>query len=142
MPPPQQINDADYRIAPPGALIISRRLSWIIGLFILILVVWRIQSPPVITIQRLDSPDGENSAFLQRTKYLKDHFRVRIKTTGPSFVAYISPPFDRDYRTDLGERLSWSEDGKIVRLQIQDRAVWEYDTSAEQGRDVDLTDGW
>lgn len=142
MPRPHQPNDADYRIAPRGALIVPRRLVWVLGVLALILVVWRIQSAPVITIQRLDSPDGKNRAYLQRTKYVRDHFRVRIKAGGPSFVAYISPPFDRDYRVDLGERLRWSGDGKQVRLQIRDRDVWQYDIGAGQGRDLDPTDDW
>lgn len=142
MPRPPRHNDAEYRIAPSGALVVPRRVVWILGLLALVLVVWRIQSPPVITIQRLDSPDGKNRALLQRTKYVKDHFRIRIKTDGPSRVAYISPPFDRDYRVDIGERLRWSDDGKILSFRIQNRDVWQYDTRAGRGRDLNPSDEW
>lgn len=128
--------------ALPYVLVIPRRVVWALGVLALIVVVWRIQQSPVVLIQRLDSPDGKRHAFLQRTKYVKDHFRVRLSGGGPSFIAYVSPPFDHDFRMDLGERLRWSEDGSTVFLRVEGHDVWQYDVRTGQGTNLDPNDAW
>ncbi|HMP74695.1 MAG TPA: hypothetical protein PKE12_00220 [Kiritimatiellia bacterium] len=128
--------------APPIVIVLPRRLLMALGLLALVLVVWRIQQPPVVLVQRLDSPDGERRAFLQRTKYVRDHLRVRVSGGGPSFIAYLSPPYDHDFRVDLGERLRWNEDGTQLILRINGRDVWRYDRATGRGRDLDPDDAW
>jgi hypothetical protein len=126
----------------PMVLVLPRRLVLALGLVALVLVVWRIQQPPVLLVQRLDSPDGERRAYLQRTKYTRDHLRVRVAGGGPSFVAYMSPAYDHDFRVDLGERLRWSEDGSQLTLRIGGRDVWRYDRATGRGNDLDPADAW
>lgn len=135
-------SETPRRLAPHGALVIPRRVVWVLGFLALVAAVWRIQQPPVVTLQRLDSPDGTYRAFLQRTKYVNDHFRVRLEGLGPSFVAYTSPPFESNPRVDLGERLRWSEDGATVFLRIEGTNIWQYDARAGRGRDLNPDDAW
>lgn len=128
--------------AKPFVLVLPRRVVWAIGLLALVLVVWRIQQPPVVLLQRLDSPDGKRKAYLQRTKHVRDHLQVRLSGAGPSFVPYLSPPFSHDFRNDLGERLHWSEDGHRLTLLMAGREVWRYDVQTGQGTDLDPSDVW
>jgi len=126
----------------PLVLVVPRRLVWALGLLALVVVVWRIQQPPVVVVQRLDAPDGKKRAVLQRTKHVRDHFQIRVSGAGPSYIPYISPPFDHDFRVDLGERLRWSEDSSNVFLRINGKDVWRYTLSSGQSQDLDPTDAW
>lgn len=123
-------------------LVIPRRLAWAIGMIALLAVVWRIQQAPVVLVQRLDSPDGKRRAYLQRTRYVRDHLRIRLSGAGPSFVPYLSPPYTHDFRVDLGERLQWSPDARRLSLLMAGREVWRYDLSTGRGVDLDPTDAW
>ncbi len=128
--------------AGPILLAVPRRAAAALGLIALVAVVWRIQQPPVVLLQRLDSPDGNYRAYLQRTKHTRDHLQIRISGAGPSFVPYLSPPFRHDFRVDLGERLRWSGDGRRLTLLMAGREAWRYDVPAGQGTDLDPSDAW
>lgn len=121
---------------------VPRWLALALAAAALLVIVLRIYQAPVWTLQRLDSPDGRRSAVLQRTAYVRDHLRVRIKDEGWWFVAYYSPPFTNNFRVDLGERLAWSPDGQQLDLRIQGRTVWSYDFASLRGRDADPNDAW
>lgn len=123
-------------------IVVPRRLAWGLGFLLLLLVVWRIQQPPVVLLQRLDSPDQRYRAFLQRTKHTRDHLQVRLSGLGPSFIAYVSPPYRHDFRVDLGERLSWSPSGEELTLQIEGKPVWRYHVGERRGIDLDRNDAW
>ncbi len=119
-----------------------RRWWWVLGFMGAAFVAWRIWQPPVVTVQRIDSPDGHVRAYLQRTKYVKDHYRVRISGVGPSYIAYHSPPFEHDYRVDRGERLRWTPDGSNLILRIDGRDIWRWDRAAARAVDLDPADAW
>lgn len=119
-----------------------RRLWWGLGFAAAVFVAWRIWQPPVVLLQRLDSPDGQVRAFLQRTKYVRDHYRVRISGAGPSYIAYLSPAFTNDFRVDRGERLRWTPDGAALILRIDGRDVWRWDRATARGTDLDPGDEW
>lgn len=109
---------------------------------VLLLIVSRIASSPVVTLQRLDSPDGARSAVLQRKHYMQHHLQVRIRDGALRFVPYTSPPYTNDFRVDLGERLMWSAEGERLSLRIGGSEVWEYDFRKQAGRDLDPADRW
>lgn len=100
----------------------------------------RILHEPVWTVQRLESPDGRRTALLQRTTYIKDHFRIRVKDGPVWFVPYYSEPFTNDFRVDLGERLRWSEDSNQLFFRLRGQDVWAYDFCVEKGRNLLQTD--
>ncbi|MCS6770863.1 MAG: hypothetical protein NZ740_02415 [Kiritimatiellae bacterium] len=118
------------------------RWGAILGFAALVWMAWQIGKPPVVLHQRIDSPDGELRAFLERTREVHDHFRVRISGRGLTLVAYYSPPFTNDFRLDLGERLRWSADGARLFLQIGGRDVWRWDRGTRRGADLNPGDYW
>lgn len=103
---------------------------------------FKISQGPVWTLQRLESPDGRRVAVLQRTEYVRDHLRVRVKEGPIWFVPYYSPAFTNSYRVDLGERLAWDEAGNRLDLRIDGRVVWSYDFTRGRGMDADPADRW
>lgn len=119
-----------------------RRIAGAAAFVVLAIIAWQIARTPVVLHQRLDSPDGKIRAFLERTREVHAHFRVRISGEGPSFIAYYSPPFTNDYRVDLGERLRWAPDGSELILQIEGRDVWRWDRATRRGADLDPADYW
>jgi hypothetical protein len=100
-------------------------------------VVWiglKIFVPPNWMIQQLDSPDGNRSARLLRSQYLRENFVVRLKEGTLWRTAYYSNPITNDLRVDLGERLVWSPDSSRVFFRLNGKFVWGYDFT----RDCDL----
>jgi len=98
-------------------------------------VLWfgsRIWVEPAWIVQQLDSPDGEKSARLKRSVYVRHHFVVEIKDGWTWQTAYYSPPLPDDLRMDLGERLRWSDDAKQVYLTFKGEPVWGYDFPAQR----------
>ncbi len=95
---------------------------------------WRIFVPPSWLVQRLDSPDGKRAAQLMRTRYLRENFVVRLKDGLFWSTAFYSATITNDYRVDLGERLSWSEDSSRVYFRLREKNIWGYDFST--GSDI------
>ena len=120
----------------PLTLVVPRWVAYAAGLLVLAYLGARIMRDPVWTVQRLASPDGQRTAVLQRTTYVKDHFRVRVKDGRLWFTPYYSPPFTNDFRVDLGERLRWSEDSNQLYFRLRGQEVWVYDFREEQGRNL------
>lgn len=129
---------AYHQLTPrrPAFIQVPRWLAYAIGLLVLGFLATRLLRDPVWTVQRLESPDGRRTAVLQRTTYVKDHFRVRVKDGRLWFIPYYSPPFTNDYRVDLGERLRWSEDSNQLYLRLRGRDVWSYDFTTAKGRNL------
>ena len=135
----------DYRkltASPRATVPVPRWLVLALAALALLLVSLRILQAPVHTLQRLDSPDGRRVALLQRTSYVRDHLRVRVRDGGWWFVPYYSPPFTNNFRVDLGERLAWSEEGRRLDLRIGGRIVWSYDFTADRASNPDPNDAW
>jgi hypothetical protein len=135
----------DYRkltASPRVTVPVPRWLVLALAALALLLVSLRILQAPVHTLQRLDSPDGRRVALLQRTSYVRDHLRVRVRDGGWWFVPYYSPPFTNNFRVDLGERLAWSEEGRRLDLRIGGCMVWSYDFTADRAINVDPDDAW
>ena len=88
--------------------------------------------PPSWVIQQLDSPDGNRSARLLRTRYLRENFVVRVKGGSSWRTAYLSPTITNDYRVDLGERLFWSADSSRVYLRLGGEAVWGHNFTLDR----------
>lgn len=111
---------------------------WVVALALgaaVVAVALRILVPPSWIVQRLDAPDGRRSAQLLRTQYLHQSFVVHVKDGLLWHTAYYSEPITNDYRTDLGERLAWSEDSQRLYLRVQGRAAWGYDFAADRRLD-------
>lgn len=121
---------------------VPRWIAHLLAVVGLLYLGFRISQGPVWTLQRLESPDGRRAAVLQRTQYVRDHLRVRVKDGPLWFVPYYSPPFTNNFRVDLGERLAWSADGQRLDLRLQGRVVWSYDFVHDRAVDVDPADGW
>lgn len=135
----------DYRkltALPRATVAVPRWLVVAVVALALAFLGLRILQSPVHTLQRLDSPDGRRIALLQRTAYIRDHLRVRVKDEGLWFVAYYSPPFTNNFRVDLGERVAWNADGTRLDLHIGGRTVWSYDFTADRAVDPDPADAW
>lgn len=128
--------------APRATVPVPRWVLIAVAVLALLFIARRILQAPVHNLQRLDSPDGRRVALLQRTAYIRDHLRVRVKDEGWWFVPYYSPPFTNNFRVDLGERLAWSEDGNRLDLLIGGRPVWSYDFPAERATDHNPADAW
>ncbi len=118
---------------------------WVLVALAVLAMAWiglRIGRAPAWTLQRLDSPDGRRSAVLQRTRYVHDHLRIRLKDGRLWSVPYYSPPYTNDFRVDLGERLRWSPDGATLYLQLGGRDAWQYDLKTSRPRDLNPLDAW
>jgi len=123
----------DYqKLTRAAGIWVPRWLVYAVVVILFLLVGLRILIPPAWTVQRLDSPDGERSAKLLRTKYLSESFVVHVRDGMLWRTAYYSPPITNDYRVDLGERLSWSEDSGRIYLQIEGTRVWGYDFDGDR----------
>jgi hypothetical protein len=83
--------------------------------------------PPSWVIQQLDSPDGNRSARLLRSQYLRQNFVVRLKEGTLWHTAYYSNSITNDFRVDLGERMVWSPDSSRVFFRLDGKLVWGYD---------------
>ena len=121
----------------PRGIWISRRVLYGLAALALAVLALRILRDPVWMVQRLESPDGRRTAVLQRTTYVKDHFRIRIKDGRLWFTPYYSPPFTNDFRVDLGERLRWSEDSNQLFFRLRGQEVWMYDFKRGQAVSLD-----
>ncbi len=103
-----------------------------------ILILWiglSIFRPDSWEVQRLDSPDGEISARLTRTRYARDHFVVHVREGWRFYTAYYSQAYPADYTVDHYPHLSWRADGERLYLSIRGRYVWGRDFA----QDRDLT---
>ena len=132
MPPPSPSNRP---AAPRGGWVPAWALR-VAAFVALAFIAHRMLREPTWTVQRLESPDGRRTALLQRTTYVKDHFRVRVKDGRLWFTPYYSAPFTNDYRVDLGERMRWSEDGNHLFLRVRGREVWTYDFTRDESRNL------
>jgi len=106
----------------------------------LVALLWfaaRIFAPPMWTVQRLDAPDGERSARLMRSVYIRHHFVVQLREGLLWQTAHYSQPITNDFRIDLGERLRWSEDSKRVWLMMEGAPVWGYDFGRQRKLEAD-----
>lgn len=118
----------DYRQLMRGEGIWVPR--WVLYSGVALLALWfaaRIFVPPMWVVQQLDSPDGNRSARLLRSVYIRHHFVVKLKDGWIWRTAYYSPPLSDDLRVDLGERLQWSDDANRVWLRVDGEPVWGYD---------------
>ena len=115
---------------------VPRWVLQVAGALALAFIAQRILHEPVWTVQRLESPDGRRTAVLQRTTYVKDHFRIRVKDGRLWFVPYYSAPFTNDFRVDQGERLRWSEDSEQLYFRLGGQEVWTYDFREGKGRNL------
>lgn len=105
---------------------------WVVLVAVSLVLLWvglKILVPPRWIVQRLDSPDGQRSAMLMRSQYLKQNFEVHVKDGGLWHTAYYSDPVPSDNRLDLGERLAWSDDSSRLYFRLQGRFIWGYDFS-------------
>lgn len=103
---------------------------WIITILVLGVLLWfaaRIFVPPMWTVQRLDSPDGERSARLMRSVYIRHHFVVQLREGLFWQTAHYSQPIPDDFRVDLGERLRWSSDSQRIWLVMDGEPRWGFD---------------
>jgi hypothetical protein len=104
---------------------------WIVGLVGVVVVMYvalRILVPPSWMIQRLDSPDGSRTARLLRTRYVsRENLVVQARDRWGLRTLFYSPALTNDFRVDLGERLSWSEDSRRLFLKLEGRPAWGYD---------------
>jgi len=108
---------------------------WLVIIIILIaaaFLAWSFLRQPTQLIQRLDSPDGEIIAVLKRVKYLDSYFIIEAKEGLTWSRLWTSGSFVLDHKVDRGERLSWSEDSRILHLKLKDEAVWGYDFSKDK----------
>lgn len=121
---------------PNNVVPVPRWMVLGVGALALAFLAHRILHEPAWTVQRLASPDGRRTALLQRTTYIKDHFRIRVKDGRLWFTPYYSAPFTNDFRVDLGERLRWSEDSHQLYFRLRGQEVWVYDFRKEQGRNL------
>lgn len=126
----------EERLRDPRGVWVPRRILYLAGALALGYLALRILRDPEWTVQRLESPDGRRTAVLQRTTYVKDHFRIRVKDGRLWFTPYYSPPFTNDFRVDLGERLRWSEDSNQLYFRLRGREVWMYDFTRNQSRSL------
>ena len=131
MPPPWPHNSPR-----PAGILVPRWVAYVAAGLVMAFLAHRILRDPTWTVQRLASPDGRRTALLQRTTYVKDHFRVRVKDGRLWFTPYYSPPFTNDFRVDLGERLRWSEDGQHLFLRVRGREIWTYDFTRDEARNL------
>ena len=117
---------------PPRGILVPR---WMVYLVIAIPLAWlglKIMIPPRWEIQRLDSPDGKISARLMRNRYARETLSVMVKE-GPLWrTIFYSPPLTNDYRTDPGERLYWTDDGKHLYLRLEGATRWGYDFALDR----------
>ena len=132
MPPPSP-NSQPGRIR---GVWVPRWVLQVAGALALAFLAQRILHEPAWTVQRLESPDGRRTALLQRTTYVKDHFRIRVKDGRLWFVPYYSPAFTNNFREDLGERLRWSEDSEQLYFRLHGQDVWTYDFREGKGRNL------
>ncbi len=119
-----------------GNIVIPR---WMAVLILVIVIFWlglRIMSSPAWIVQRLDSPDGERSARLMRTEYIRHHFKIQIREGFFWQTVFMSDPIDDDYRVDHRERLNWSSDSTRLFFAIQGEPVWGYDFTERRRMDV------
>ncbi len=113
---------------------------WVITIIVLAALLWfaaRIFVPPMWTVQRLDAPNGERSARLMRSVYIRHHFVVQLREGLLWQTAHYSPPITNDFRVDLGERLRWSDDSTRVWLMMEGAPVWGYDFERQRRLEAD-----
>ncbi|MBU1694257.1 MAG: hypothetical protein KJ726_09085 [Verrucomicrobia bacterium] len=111
-----------------GGLWVPRWIVLLLASAALLYLGLRIVAPPAWIVQRLDSPDGRRSARLLRTRYsARESLVVKAKEGWTWRTLFYSAPLTNDYRVDLGERLSWSEDSRCLFLKLEGRPVWGYD---------------
>ena len=132
MPPPSPSN----RPAAPRGVWVPAWALRVAAFVALAFIAHRMLREPTWTVQRLESPDGRRTALLQRTTYVKDHLRVRVKDGRWWFVPYYSPAFTNNFREDMGERLRWSEDSNRLVLRLRGEDVWMYDFRQGKGRSL------
>jgi len=119
-------------LAEDGIFIPRRVLVWLAAAALLYMAL-RILVPPAWIVQRLDSPDGRQAARLLRTRYAtRESLVIKVKGGWGWRTVFYSPPLTNDYRLDLGERLSWSEDSRRLFLKLEGRPAWGYDFEARR----------
>lgn len=123
--------DWGQRQAGQGVLV-PRWLVLAVPAVILVYVIMRVVVPPAIIVQQLDAPEGGRRARLLRTRYINEHFAVYGSEGHLWRTLFYGPPLTNDYRVDLGERLSWSPDGRYLYLKMKNQYVWGYDWEARK----------
>jgi hypothetical protein len=97
------------------------------GLILLLLLGFRILTPPSWRVQRLDSPDGAIQAKLMLTAYANHHYEVMAKDGIFWQRLYTSPTVTNDYRTDLRERIFWDDAGRRLGFELRGESLYGYD---------------
>lgn len=119
----------DYRKMVRGSdgVLVPRWMLYLGGALLALWFAARIFVPPMWVVQQLDAPEGDRSARLMRSVYLRHHFVVKVREGWFWQTAFYSPPLPEDLRLDLRERLQWSPDGQKVWLRVEDEPVWGFD---------------
>lgn len=116
---------------------VPRWIVALVGVVVVMVAALRILVPPAWMIQRLDSPDGSRTARLLRTRYVnRESLVVKARDRWGLRTLFYSPPLTNDFRVDLGERLSWSDDSRRLFLKMEGRPVWGYDFEARRALDA------
>ncbi len=122
----------NYQRLPRDGILVPRWMVWLVAVILLGWLGLKIMIPPRWEIQRLDAPDGKISARLMRNRYAQESLSVMVKEGALWRTIYYSPPLTNDYRTDPGERLFWSGDGKSLFLRLDGSVCWGYNFAQDR----------
>jgi hypothetical protein len=100
---------------------------WLVGLLVGTVMLWfgwGMVREPSWVIQRLESPDGNQTAYLTRVMYLNQFWQIELQRVIGRERVFRSGPLPADFKKDMRERLLWSGDSRQLYLSVEGRLVW------------------